>query len=272
MNNKYNKLTNHKLILHRFGDPKSVEQAKLYDFAVQYPKLYSYCLIDKGDDFWLSTHVSDNSQYNTIDTAFCIDKIYDAICDNRFRDRNTQIITYAQPPLDILCEALSPLVYSLANEQLRHWKHMELEDLVQRCYCTLCELYNKGYYIHKSLLRESYKNSIISYLRANPVAQENVVSFDDSIGTDDESLSVLDTLENNSFDEISDYETSIAEKELYQCIKQWIIDTYGQEAYDRLVYEYSNKKVSSSTSHLKRKIMNKLKLNRNSFIKKFMGE
>ena len=270
--NKYNKLINHKLVLPRFGDKGTSIQAQLLDFAAKNPTLYSYCLIDKGDEFWLSTHVSDNPSYNTIDTAYCIDKIYQAILDNRYKNRYSKIIAYAQPPLNILCDAMSPLVYSLANEQLHHWKHMELEDLVQRCYCTLCELYNKGYYIHKSLLRESYKNSIISYLRANPVTQDNTISFDDPICADEDSLSVLDTISDSFYDEISEYETDIAEKELYEHVREWIIDRIGKEAYDKLVYEYANKKVSSNTSHLKRKLINKLKANKNKFLKTFMGE
>lgn len=272
MTTKYNNLSNYRLTIQRFIASNDAILAALTDFAQQHPRVYSYCLIDKNNEYWFSVHVSTNTDYNTIDLMYSVPKVLESITVNRLLQRNGKIIAYAQPPLEVLCDAMTPLVYSLANEQHRHWKHIELNDLIQRCYCTLCELYNKGYYIHKALLRKSYKNAVISYLRVNPAPDRKIVSFDEPISGDDDSLSILDTLSDTFYDEISEYENEIAEKELYKHIREWVIETIGQEAYNKLVYEYSNKKVSSSTSHLKRKLINKLKNNRDKFIKKFMGE
>ena len=127
--------------------------------------LYSYYVKCKVKDnaiekYSVNINVSQTERYNTIPVPEAILGIVDSLNSKSM----SLVIGYRQPPLEVIIEAFTPLVQSMARKMANRWS-LEYEDMVQTCYVCMCTLYNKGYYLHKSLLRTTFVREVLASLR-----------------------------------------------------------------------------------------------------------
>lgn len=206
------------------------------------PKLYSYVLYYNNKSYEFSCNVSQSDKYNTIDVNKAIVNVVDKVNEPGSKNK---IVTYDQPTLDVLVEALKPLVNALAYKQSKRWKNLPYDDLKQQCYCCLCTLYRKGYYIHKAILERTFQNAVYYMLRKEP-RDIVTVSFEQTVG--DEGLTVADTIRDYEKEyEIEDAELDDAELQVLCAQRDIIIAIIGERNYDQIVREYRNHTVSSAT-------------------------
>ena len=189
----------------------TLEQARdrpatlLSDWLSNESFLYSYivrCKTEDGEviDYTVQVCISQIEEYNTIPVPEAILQIV----DNLNSHSAEYVIGYQQPPLDVMVEAFTPLVHSLARQVARQW-NQDYEDMVQTCYLCMVTLYNKGYYVHKSLLTSTFVNEVLVSLRKQKTAMRNgykgTVSIDTIVpGT--ESLRYSDVIADERQEEI----------------------------------------------------------------------
>ena len=135
--------------------------------------LYSYYVKCKVKDnaiekYSVNINVSQTERYNTIPVPEAILGIVDSLNSKSM----SLVIGYQQPPLEVIIEAFTPLVQSMARKMANRWS-LEYEDMVQTCYVCMCTLYNKGYYLHKSLLRTTFVREVLASLRKMHTAMKN---------------------------------------------------------------------------------------------------
>ena len=243
-----------------FSVPFFISNEKLRELVEdemeQFDKIYSYIVHVKKDKFNVQINLSEKDKYNVLVASDAVGEICEAIssyCD----DDTRSIIAYKQPSIEVMVELFDPLVCSLASEQHTMWKDLEYEDLCQICRMTMVKLYNKGYYIHKSLLSRSFNNEILMMLRSDK-NKPIIVSIDDKIRsskTGDE-RPIEDTLIDTSYDE--ERETQEREEFIHKVfdeVREVIINIIGVRQFEELMRDYAGK----HTNPWSRTMMNRLK-------------
>lgn len=135
--------------------------------------LYSYlvkCKVTDGEvqKYIIQVTVSQIDRYNTVPVPEAILGIVESLNSKSMEF----VVGYQQPPLDIMVEAFTPLVHSLARRMAKQW-NQEYDDMVQTCYLCMCTLYNKGYYLNKSLLTSTFVREVLTSLRRIYTATRN---------------------------------------------------------------------------------------------------
>lgn len=219
-------------------------------------KVYSY-IVFKQDEFVVQFNISQTDKYNTLLPKTIITNIVKII--QEWDGNKTGIIGYGQPTIDIILEAFDPLVNKLAYKQAEHWKQYEHCDLCQICRLIMIQLYNKGYYLHKSLIEKSFVNEILVQIRKDrykPVILSIQDVFYKPIASGSENLIFADIITDES-QEIAEKEEQIREAEhlIFEEIKDIIIDLIGIRQWNEFYRDYTN----GHTTAWSRKIMLKIK-------------
>lgn len=241
-----NVLTKFELSLEYDGDDTtyiSYCTKEVLKHLTMYNKIYSYLVLTSWHkntfkELKVQYLVSQTDKYNTIDSLEAAAEIIQYIVPSRYNDHDIHYLCHRQPPLDLICELYEPLVQSLSTAAYNRWnKYFEYDDLSQTCYLTIIDLYDKGYYIHKSLIQRTYTNMIYLQLRKlrpfGTIQSLDVVINDDN---DDEALTLLDSLEDataqDAFDEVDNGTTD----DKYTMQKGMVLGLISQRTYDQLVY------------------------------------
>lgn len=225
-------------------------------------RIFSYLIYAKYKDSQLTgwqieCNVSHTPRYNCIDTKVAVAEIYALMELSLSSNDMPAVIGYRRPPLDIQLEVLEPLTKKLAIEQSQAWKLLEYDDLCQMCRLGICTLYNKGYYLHKNLIRRTFVNSVLMQLRKYRQSPDTV-SLYDPVGIDEDGseISWMDvTPDETAKSAILQAENDEAETDVLTKKRQIVIDKIGQRQYDQLLREYGNK----LTTNIGRHVVNKLK-------------
>lgn len=217
-------------------------------------RLYSYFVRNHTERFDVKYMISQVDKYNTIlveDATAEIVRLIETTHDK-------EILGYRQPPLDILVEVLEPMVKRLAKRQNDAWRHLEYDDLCQMCYLAIIDLYNKGYYIHKSLVERVLSNYVLLQLRPErnkPTVIPLHQTYKDG-GEDGEKITIGDTIMDTSYEdekEACDYKEFVSRT--FDEVKEIVIDLIGPRQFDQLFRDYGKKHTTSQT----RKMMQKVK-------------
>lgn len=218
------------LLMYSFG-----EDDRIYSYIVYYEET------EERKNYSVRYMVSQTDSNNTIDTVEAAAEILQIISDDR-KERK-YVIGYHQPPLEKLIALYQPLVRKLAKIQHDHWRQLEYEDLCQICNMSIVELYNKGYYIHKSLVEKTFKNAVLMELHRyskEPVCTSLEQAFN---GTDDlEKLTLSDVLADND-ELLYEQDKEIYESKMwtYDEVKAIIIGLIGPRQFDQLLRGYGSK-------------------------------
>ena len=134
---------------------------------------------------------------------------------------------------------------------------LEMEDLIQMCNLVISDLYYKGYYIHKQLIRRAYINYVLMHIRKDK-NRVQIISLDQPYNKsdNDNTLRIADMIPDiNASNELSDKEDEEVQKRILLEVKDIVIDFIGPRQYDQLLREYSNKQ----TTNWSRKLMQTIK-------------
>ena len=229
---------------------------KQFNFA---ENLYSYVVYNNNGVITIVSHFSQIEEFNTVPVQVMITNVISSL----HLLSKQGIFCYGQPPLEILVEVLQPLIHRLALIQYRRWKRYSYEDLLQLCSCKLCELYRKGYYIHKSLLKHAFTNSVYQMLRKEP-RDVTIVSSDARVKTSDDTLSVVDTIPDiqQEYDEY-DKEEQVVLNQIQTEERDVLLEMLGPRQYDQLLREFRTHTISNATARQLKRI--KLKLEKEGY-------
>lgn len=202
-------------------------------------------------------NISQSNKFNTIkcDDELC-QFLYDKLTYSKSLTKTVYVICYKQPDVSLLIKQYKPLTIKLAREQNSRWTWLELEDLIQMCNLVICDLYYKGYYVHKRLIRKSFNNYVLMHIRKD--IGKNIVSIEQKYkkGDNDDELTIADMLLDNKLilEQEDKYNDEIHSR-ILQEVKEIIIDFVGPRQYDQLLREYKNRQ----TTDWSRKLMQTIK-------------
>ena len=193
---------------------------------------------------------SKTPRYNTIPIDAVIFQIHrDILHRNKSLRLSNNIITYAQPPLEVLTATYKPLVYRLAFRQHKYWQDVEVEDLIQMCNLRICILYQQGYYIHAGIINRSFINHVLQFLKPERYCPA-MVPLDTLVpGTD---VPITDTIvDPTTDDEFQAVEDDADTLSLHEEITQEAIRTVKYfltpRMFDQLLREYSTNMTSNNS-------------------------
>lgn len=223
---------------------------ELYKSLIRFDKINSFIVYGTYNDeelagYEIHFNISQNDKYNTLDKKTSIDYICEKACEHGGKSKK-YVICYKQCDLTMLIKLYKPLIIKLAKEQHDHWNWLEMEDLIQMCNLVICDLYYKGYYIHKRLLYKVYKNYVLQHIRKDrdkPVMTSLEQTFSKSEG--DSELTIADMIPDRKLieeqDDKDDYEVQCR---IIKEMKDILIDYIGIRKYDQLLREYKNKQTT----------------------------
>lgn len=217
---------------------------------------YSWSLYKRDDEHYcLTYHVSQTDRFNTLDVGCAITNIVNAAVDS---NKAHSIVGYDQPMLSVLVEVMAPLVNSLVNLEAKRWRQFSHDDLTQTCYMCLCELYRKGYYIHKALLRRAFTNTLYYKLRKSP-RDVVIVSLTAPVHDTDDLVMVQDTIPDIDEEyEREEYENKQVVNQILSEQREIIINLIGERRYNDLLREWRSKTVDNSSSVTVNRLRKKL--------------
>lgn len=248
----------------------------LHDYTIQIPRnqiqtlssilkdcwaelgfLYSYIVIGKIESIAIKYIVSEITEYNTINWLEASMTILDTISHKK---NENSVLCFKQAPIELYIVLYEPMIEKMAKQASAQWPRLEYEDLCQICKLCCVELYQKGYYLHKSLLWTTFKNKILEEVR--PLKKRNSTvslydrSYDDGKDSSNKNLTIADTLvDMDSIYEEQDAANRDAELLIFEEVKDIIIDLIGPRQFDTLFRDYKNKHTTTTS----RKILTKIK-------------
>lgn len=215
-------------------------------------KVFSYIVYKFVDYYEIQCNISQINKYNTIKLS---DEI-NTICV-KIQNGGDLVLCYKQPSLELLIKLYKPLVLKLSKEQKERWRYLEMEDLIQMCNLVICDLYYKGYYVHKNLIRTSFINYVLSHIRKNK-SKPKILSLEQmySKSDDDNEVRLADMIPDEKLlNEQDDNDIQEVYNKILHEMKDIVIDYIGIRQYDQLLREYSN----NQTTDWSRKLMQRIK-------------
>lgn len=163
---------------------------------------------------------------------------------------------YIQPPLEQWLQIFQPFLMTLVTRVHPRYERLipDRDEMVSLLYVTIVKLYNKGYYLHQTLIKKTFVNDLNMECRKLKHLQ-NIESLDASIGQDDDGKNI--TL----YDQISDtdstewakqalvYTVEDYKSDLFDTIKARMLEDMSELAFDRILIQLKSGTVDRSTSY-----------------------
>lgn len=158
-------------------------------------------------------------------------------------------IIYIQPSIEQWISTYKPLLYTMVSRLEMQYKRVipERDDMLSILYMTVIMLYNKGYYLHKTLIFKAYINALNQECRKTKYFK-NVESLDAVIDCDgdDKAITLMDTLVDP--DSIED-STKEYWKDMFEEIKAVMLKDMSQLQFDRIMIQLTTNTVDRATSY-----------------------
>lgn len=176
--------------------------AQIVDALQLRTKVYSYLVLPiiKRNEFIgikIKWTIAQTEKYNTLSVDDAQDTIFVAVNNYDTKLRDNKPICFKQPSLELMLLLYQPLMQRLVMAQQLQWPRLEYKDLMQLCSLSMIKLYKKGYYIHKSLLTQTFYNDVLMYLRPYKREPQVVVSLEGLLydsNEDSKDLDIIDTI------------------------------------------------------------------------------
>lgn len=187
--------------------------------------------------------------------TYSIDKVvttlFPRICDA------PEEIHYMNAPLEKWLIQFKPSLHKLVEEVYPAYQNMypDKQDLLSILFITVIKLYNKGYYLHKSLISRSFRNDLNCSIRKQKYFTD-CASLDALMPNSDESLTLADTIADpENMEERVEYEDYV--KYMFNLIKEEMLKHMSQLSFDMLMIQIQNKTIEPSTARMLRKMRDK---------------
>lgn len=240
-------------------------KSQLHTVLDELETIYSYLIYAKYKAeklvcWQIEYTISQTDKYNTLHSCIVVDEIF-AILKESNEKKDSNVIGYKQPSLDIQIQLFEPLINKLALKQIQRWPQIEYEDACQICRMTMLNLYRKGYYLHPTLVERCYNNDILSSIRKDKNKPE-IISIDKVVHHDGDNtpLTIGDMLPDTQAEE--DAEQKDAEEFVqlvFGQVKEIIVELIGERQFEQLMRDYGNKHTTSWSRKKMQQLKDKFK-------------
>lgn len=174
-----------------------------------------------------------------------------------FEQPSEKEVKYVVPPLEQYLTVFKPSLWKMVNRA--HPYYMKLipdkEDLMSILGLTIVRLKNKGYYLHKHLIYKAFINALNMEVRKSKYF-DDILSLDKPIAKDDEgeAFTLMDKIEDKDLSREANQKVHYTEQDydedLYNGIKNAMIEDMGQFAFDRIMIKIKSQTIDSRTSRI----------------------
>lgn len=165
-------------------------------------------------------------------------------------------VRYVQPPIDKWLTAFRPLLLKIVSRVHPRYENLmpERDELISILYLTVMKLYNKGYYLHQTLIQKSFVNDLnmeCRKLKGIPLTD----SLDTPIGEDDngQPITLLDQIIDQSATDwarsCNEYTSSDYWHDMYERIRSRMLQDMSEFQFDRIMIQLKTNTVDRSTSY-----------------------
>lgn len=251
-----NEITNIVQLIYDIDQAEKLMKEQLNKFNKIHSAVVYNKFVDGEFSHWeLHYNIGQLSKFNDLKTT---DSIRYLVSEMRKQDnRQGYVNCFVQSSAETIIKSRKPLILKLAKEQHDAWEHLEMEDLIQMCNLVICDLYYRGYYIHKNLIRRAFINYVLMHIRKDK-GKPNIVSLEQDYGKsdNDERISIKDMIPDvKLLNEQSDKEDKEVENQILTEMRDVVISIIGPRQYDQMLREYGNKQ----TTNWSRKLMQTIK-------------
>ena len=237
MHTSYNELLKHTAVWDTEATSSHIVE-RIERITAGWTNCYSYSLYRQDNAYRLEVFRSVIDRYNTLTPSDITARVLEAL---QISKPDGKLISYKQPPLDVLVKTYEPLVVSLAKQQHEHWRQLELEDLEQMCRMVICILYNSGYFVHKRLISKTFNNYVLTMIRKERY-RPTIVSLDAPLDVKGENLAIKDVIRDEDYEyRMQDEDDREADVQFLQRCKTRLMQDIGARQYEQLVREYSDR-------------------------------
>ena len=242
------------------NDYPELEQ-KVEDTLINLDKIYSFIVYVRYDEqdtlcgWSIQYNVSQNDKYNTLLANDVKQQVLQIINDFKKQDEVKYVIGYGQPSANLMLELYDPMICKLSKTLHDKWNKLLYDDICQDCRLIILQLHSKGYYINKRLVEKCLTNYVLQQIKKE--RDVSFISLDTPIKNEgeDKDMCLSDMVPDTCSLYIqTDSDLEEAHQAIFNEIKQFIIDRYGERAFDQLYRSYANGTTYSYTQNLLWKI------------------
>lgn len=158
-------------------------------------------------------------------------------------------VVYLQPPLEQWLTVFRPLLLKTVQRVKPRYEKLipDQDDLLSILYTTVLSLYNKGYYLHNTLIYKSYVNALNRECRKLKHFQ-NSVSLDAPIGVDDDGkeITLMDQLPDPNSEPDDDAEYW---RDKFEQLRARMLQDMSELQFERILIQLATNTVDRSTSY-----------------------
>ena len=172
------------------------------------------------------------------------------------QEPNKSGVRYIQPPLEQWLTIFRPLLMTMVTRVHPRYEKLipSRDEMISTLYLTIITLYNKGYYLHQTLIKKSFINALNMECRELK-GLSHIDSLDAAIGEDDDGKDV--TL----YDQIPDttstawakqalcYTVEDHKSDLFEKVKARMLEDMSPLAFERILIQLKSGTVDRSTSY-----------------------
>jgi hypothetical protein len=170
-------------------------------------------------------------------------------------DRDEQKIRYVQPPLEKWLAIFKPMICKLVERAYPFYSKLipTKDDLLSTMYLTIVTLYNKGYYLHRTLIYKSFINNLNMECR-------KIKHFQYSVSLDEPNVveceggdlvtTIADTLEDKTADFVEERELDEEQKALFGMLKEIMLKDMSEFQFNRILSQLKHRTLDSKSVYL----------------------
>lgn len=149
-----------------------------------------------------------------------------------------------KPTLHQIVEGVYPAYYKLYPDK---------QDLLSMLFVTVIKLYNKGYYLHKQLIKKSFVNDLNMSIRQQKHFTDcqslDAPDSQSAAQSDDNIILVGETIADpTDIEEEIEYQDWV--KYMFEAVKEEMLQHMSQLSFDMMMIQIENKKIDSRTSKM----------------------
>jgi hypothetical protein len=171
-----------------------------------------------------------------------VTELYKKTCRNRVR--------YVQPTLEKWLECFQPLLLSMVSRVYPMYVKLlrERDDMLSILYLTVVQLYNKGYYLHKTLIYKCFINNLNMECRKIKAFQNCTVSLDEpEMCRENDNIFTLGEQIADTRNAIEEQEDAQERDTLFEYVKQLMLKDMSEFAFNRILIQLKSKTLDKNT-------------------------
>lgn len=169
---------------------------------------------------------------------------------------SAQGVRYVQPPIQQWVELFKPLLLTLIDEVHPRYEKLipERDEMLSILYYAIAKLHNKGYYLHKNLVKRAFVNELNMECRT---LKNNMItdSLDEPVGRDEEGkeITLLDQIADPEATEWARRCNSYTEddywEDLYERVKKAMLEEMSEFQFNRILVQLKTHTIDRKTSY-----------------------